>query len=81
MPKLKPSQMEETRRKIMAPIVGGMTRYGLTPEDMAALCGVSLPTWYSRIKKPEEFSAGELIRIFKRLKIKFKFESEEIEIV
>lgn len=81
MPKLKPSPMEEKRGAIRDYISGGMARYSIGYEELAAVAGISSRTLYNRMEKPETFTIEELMRIFKKLNISLKIYRKDEDLV
>ena len=71
MPKLKPSPMEEKRGAIRDYISGGMARYSIGYEELAAVAGIS----------SETFTIEELMRIFKKLNISLKIYRKDEDLV
>lgn len=60
MPKVKPYDLEERRRTVLACVTSKKILNGWNDEQMALKGKVSLRTLQRRIKKPEEFTLQEL---------------------
>ena len=68
MPKVKP--LTETERKnlaIIEQVEGKMKAYRITHREMAAALGISVPTLYRRIAKPDDLTIREVRIITKML--------------
>lgn len=68
MPKLKPSEQEESNRIIRACISGNMERQAVNDEYLAARVGVTKQTIQKKRHQPETITVKELQRISKILK-------------
>lgn len=67
MPKVKPLTENERRdRAIIEQIAGKMKTCRVTHKAMAAALGISLPTLYRRLEKPETLTLRE-VRIMTKL--------------
>lgn len=49
-------------------ILSRMALYGIEKPEMAACLGMSLDTFYRRLREPDAFTLGELRRAAKKLK-------------
>ena len=67
MPKVKPlTENERKDREIIEQIEGKMKLHRITHKAMAAALGISLPTLYRRLDKPDTLTIGE-VRIMAKL--------------
>ena len=67
MPKVKPLTVDERKNlAIIEQIAGKMKAYRVTHKEMAAALGISVPTLYRRLDKPETLTIGE-VRIMTKL--------------
>ena len=69
MPKLRPSPTDRRNRALIAAIRYGAEQAGVDPEELALAARISRATYYSRLRRPEEFRLCELRRISEKLHI------------
>ena len=69
------------RQRFYDYISGGMARYSIGYEELAAVAGISSRTLYNRMEKPETFTIEELMRIFKKLNISLKIYRRDEDLV
>ena len=62
-------------------ISGGMARYGMDYEKLAAVAGMTSRTLYNRMEKPETFRLDELMRIFNKLNISMRIYRKEEDLI
>ena len=68
MPKLKPTEKEESRRIVRACIASNMELYRLDSETIAARMGFAERTFRNKRENPETFTMDELWKLSKILK-------------
>ena len=68
MPRLKPSDKEESHRVVRACISAGMERQALSNEQLATSLGVTAITVRRKRNSPQDFTLGELQKMAKKLK-------------
>ena len=68
MPKVKPlTENERKNLAIIEQVEGKMKAYRITHREMAAALGISVPTLYRRIAKPDDLTIREVRIITKML--------------
>ena len=67
MPRLKPSEQEESNRIVRACISAGMERQALSNEQLAAFLGVTPITVRRKRNNPKDFSFGEMQLLARKL--------------
>ncbi|MEA5058590.1 MAG: hypothetical protein VB049_00930 [Candidatus Pelethousia sp.] len=60
-------------------ILSLMVLYGISKQEMAACLCMSLDTFYRRLKKPDDFTFGELRKAAKKLKTTVSAITDELK--
>lgn len=69
MSRLKQTEKAKQNISLISKVHYKMELYGYQPRDLLPILGISLSTWYNRLRHPEGFTLAELRAISQVLKI------------